>query len=154
MISFELSTHIYRPLSQVFVFVTTPENDFLWQYQTLASARVSGGEVGLGTLFRAVGHFLGQRMERVFEVTSFEQNKIYGYQSLSGPVTSQTLYHFEIMGARTVLRMAVQLDSANSLSPVGNMAEKRVKKQYRQDFDLLQNVLETTPLQRSSYLPT
>ena len=50
MISLELSTQIHRPLSQVFAFITTPENDFQWQYGTLASERVSNGEVGEGTL--------------------------------------------------------------------------------------------------------
>ena len=41
MISFDLNTHIYRPLKQVFAFVATPENDFQWQYGTLASTQIS-----------------------------------------------------------------------------------------------------------------
>ena len=81
MIRFDLSTHIYRPLIQVFAFVATPENDFQWQYGTLASAQLSRGEVGLGTLFRVVGHLVGRRIETVYEVTVFEPNKSYGRSS-------------------------------------------------------------------------
>ena len=154
MIRFELSTHIHRPLSQVFAFVTTPENDFQWQYGTLATERVSNGEVGEGTLFRAVGHFLGQRMERVFEVTRFERNKVYAHKSISGPLFSQTLYRFAILGARTVLQVAVQLDPASSLGSVGLKNEKQVRNQYRQDLQLLRTVLETISSPPSPHLPS
>jgi hypothetical protein len=153
MIRLELSTHIHRPLSQVFAFITAPENDFQWQYGTLASERVSTGEVGEGTLFRAVGHFMGQRMERVFEVTCFERNKLYAYKSLSGPLSSQTFFRFAILGARTVLQMAVQLDPGSSLGPVGLKTEKQVGKQYRQDLQLLRTVLESLPGPRPPQLP-
>ena len=80
MIRFEINTHIYRPLRQVYHFVTTPENDFQWQYGTLTCARLTDGEVGLGTLFRGVSHFMGQRVENIFEVTGFELNRIYSYK--------------------------------------------------------------------------
>jgi hypothetical protein len=146
MIILELNTHIHRPLSQVFAFITTPENDFQWQYGTLSSERVSNGEVGQGTLFRAVGHFLGQRMERLFEVTRFERNKLYTYKSLSGPLSSQTSYRFAILGARTVLEMTVQLDPGSSLEPVGFKDKKQVGHQYRQDLHLLRVVLESLPI--------
>jgi hypothetical protein len=153
MISLDLSIHIHWPLSQVFAFITIPENDFQWQYGTLVSERVTSGEVGEGTLFRSVGHFLGRRMERVFQVTRFEQNKLYAYKSLSGPLSSQTLYRFAFLGARTVLQMAVQLDPGSSLGPVGFQNEKQLRNQYRQDLQLLRTVLETIPSERSPHLP-
>ncbi len=59
MISVDLSIHIYRPLKQVFTFVATPENDFQWQYGTLASAQISKGEIGIGTLFHTTEYFMG-----------------------------------------------------------------------------------------------
>lgn len=39
MMKFNLNTDIYRPLQQVFAFVTTPENDFCWQYRPLCRTR-------------------------------------------------------------------------------------------------------------------
>jgi len=72
MINFNISTMIYRPIKQVFDYVSTPENDFQWQYGTLVSARLLEGEVGLGVHFRSVGHLMGQRAQSVFEV-----NRLY-----------------------------------------------------------------------------
>src|SRR5512135_2796431 len=94
MIRFDLDTRIYRPVKQVFAFVATPKNDFQWQYGTLASAQISNGEIGMGTLFRAVGHLMGERIEAVYEITVFDSNKRYGFKSVSGPVDSYTLYTF------------------------------------------------------------
>src|SRR5215213_8944264 len=94
MISFDLRTLIYRPISQVFRFVASPENDFQWQYGTLASTQLSNGDMRIGTLFRAVGHFMGQRTASVFEVTDFEVDRQYGFKSISGPVAFHTLYTF------------------------------------------------------------
>ena len=153
MISFDVSTHIHRPLRQVFCFVATPENDFQWQYGTLASARISEGEIGLGSLFRAVGHFMGQRMESVFEVTGFEPNIAYGYRSLSGPMVSQTIYTFGMMGGRTEIRLSVQINPGNSFKPNVIMIEKRVKKQYRENLALLKDVLEVSRMERSPQPP-
>jgi hypothetical protein len=43
MIILKVSTMICRTVKQVFDFVSAPENDFQWQYGTLAAARVSDG---------------------------------------------------------------------------------------------------------------
>ena len=148
MIRFEINTHIYRPLRQVFHFVTTPENDFQWQYDTLTCAPLTEGEMGLGTLFRAVGHFMGQRVESVFEVTGFELNKVYGYKSLSGPMVSNTLYTFEIAGGKTEVRMSIQIHPGDLLASSIHMAEKKLKKQYRENLALLKDLLESRQVER------
>lgn len=154
MINFDLGTHIVRPLRQVFLFVTTPENDFQWQYGTLASARLSEGEFGVGSLFRAVGLFLGRRMESIFEVTGLEPYKMYSYRSQPGPVISQTVYTFDIRGGRTEMRLSIQMDPGDFFEQTPTMTEKRLKKQYRENLALLKNVLETTRMEQSARLPT
>src|SRR5271157_624670 len=88
---------IYRPVKQVFDFISIPENDFQWQYGILKSAQISEGGIGVGTFFRSIGHFMGRRIEGTFEVTEYEPNKKYGFKSLSGPLHSQTLYTFELL---------------------------------------------------------
>jgi hypothetical protein len=54
MIHLDISTIIYRPIRQVFDFVSTPENDFQWQYGTLATASLSGDVSKKGPLFEAL----------------------------------------------------------------------------------------------------
>jgi hypothetical protein len=82
MINLNVSTKIYRPIKQVFDFVSNPENDFQWQYGTLAAARLPDGTDRLGSFFRTIGHLLGQRLQGVFEVTEYEPNSKYAFRSM------------------------------------------------------------------------
>lgn len=142
MIKFDLNTDIYRPLQQVFAFVVTPENDFHWQYGTLTSAQISTGAMGIGTLFRVVGHFMGQRMESVYEVTELEPSKKYGFKSLSGPIDSYTLYRFEIIKGGTRISNSTQISWGEPFKSNPITAEKMVRKEYRENLALLKNILE------------
>jgi len=142
MISFDLDTNIYRPLNQVFRFVATPENDFQWQYGTLTSIQISEGEIGVGTVFRSVGHFMGHRIESIYEVTEFEPNKSYGFKTRSGPMDSQTLYTFEIIGSCTKINISTCISSGDLLKPDNGAIVKKVKKQYRENLALLKGILE------------
>lgn len=142
MISFDLSTHIYRPLTQVFSFVANPENDFQWQYGTLDSNQISRGEMGLGTLFHVTGNFLGQRIESTYEVTEFVLNKSYGFSSRSGPLDSHTLYTFEINKATTKFSMLTQIRIGELFKTDECSVEKKIKKQCKENLALLKGVLE------------
>jgi len=64
MINLNISALIYRPVNQVFDFVSAPENDFQWQYGTLETARLSKGGSVTGSFFRSVGHLMGRRSLR------------------------------------------------------------------------------------------
>ena len=152
MISFDLGTFILWPLKQVFSFVTTPENDFQWQYGTLASARLSKGEFRLGSIFHVVGHFLGERRESVCEVTEFVPYTRYSYRSQSGPILSNTAYSFDMKGGRTELQLAVQIHPGDLFKPSIAMSEKQLKKQYKENLALLKDILEITKRERGARL--
>ena len=142
MIRFDLNTHISRPLTQVFTFVATPDNDFQWQYGTLASVQISNGEVGMGTLFRAVGHWLGLRIETVYVVTAFEPNKRYGFKSISGPLDSSTLYSFEMSAGGTKIHLSIETNPRELFKSNDAVVLKKVKKQYKENLAILKRVLE------------
>jgi|ERR1041385_3366512 hypothetical protein len=149
MIHFDLNTRIYRPLIQVFAFVAAPENDFQWQYGTLASAQISHGEMGLGTLFRVMGNLLGQRIETVYEVTVFEPNKRYGFKSVSGPVDLYVLYTFEISQGGTMVALSVETDPETLSRPNSAMVVKQFKKQQRENLAMLKSILEARQIVRT-----
>lgn len=149
MIKFDLNIDIYRPLEQVFAFVATPENDFHWQYGTLMSAKISKDAMAVGTLFRVVGHFMGQRMESVYEVMEFEPNKRYGFKSLSGPIDSYTLYTFDLVKGRTRILHSTQI-SLGAPFKSNPITERRVKKEYRENLALLKDILEESPVRGPS----
>ena len=133
---------IERPVKQVFDFMSAPENDFQWQYGTLATARLSGCVSAIGTLFRSIGHLMGQRNLSTFEVTEYELNKKYGFQSLSGPLQSRTSYTFEIVAGSTKITVSTQANVVGFFRVADGILEKKIKKQLKEDLIMLKNLLE------------
>lgn len=144
MINLNASINIYRPIHQVFEFISTTENDFQWQYGTLESARVSAGAPGVGAFFRSIGHVMGRRLVGTFEITAFEANRSYGYKSLTGPLESETLYTFEMGGGSTRINVQTQVRVADSLQVHERIFEKQLKRQLKENLVLLKGLLEGT----------
>jgi hypothetical protein len=142
MIDLHVSTLIYRPVKQVFDFVSVPENDFQWQYGTLASSRLPDGVSKIGSFFRSIGHLLGHRNQGIFEVTEYEPNSKYSFKSLSGSLHVQTSYTFESAGASTKISISTQAHAANSFQLNERLVEKKMKKQLKENLLLLKDLLE------------
>lgn len=142
MINLNVSTMIYRPVKQVFDFVSAPENDFQWQYGTLAAARLPDGVDRIGSFFRTIGHLLGQRMQGVFEVTEYEPNRKYAFRSISGPLHLQTCYTFEIASGSTKISITTQAYAANLFEMNERLLERKMKKQLKENLTLLKDLLE------------
>lgn len=144
MIHLEMSTMIYRPIKQVFDFVSTPENDFQWQYGTLATSRLSEGISKKGTAFRSIGHLMGHRVQGTFEVIEYKPNREYGFKSLSGPLHSQTLYTFEMANGGTKITMSTWAHMANFFQINERLLGKKIKTQLKENLTLLKGLLEET----------
>ena len=145
MINLISSTLIERPVKQVFDFMSTPENDFQWQYGTLASARISEDANKRGTSFRSIGHLMGRRVQSTFEVTAYEPNKIYGFKSLSGPLQSHTSYTFEMNKDSTQIDISTQVTMINFFQVNQGVLEKHMKQQLEENLALLKDLLEAEP---------
>ena len=145
MIKVTASIVIYRPLAQVFDFVSAPANDFEWQYGTLASGQISQGEAGVGASFRTIGHLMGQRMHRTFEITEYEADSRFGFRSLSGPLESHTLYRLETANGSTRIDVSTQAMAVNALQMRESDLAKHMQKQLREDLALLKSLLESGP---------
>jgi hypothetical protein len=144
MIHIDLVTNIYRPLTQVFSFISNPANDFQWQYGTVAAARIAEGESGLGSMFRTLTTIMGRRIESLNEVTEYEPNRRYGFKSLTGPVDSHTVYSFEMAAGSTRLTISTDLDQRDLFKISDAIVEKKFKRQYKENFNLLKQVLESS----------
>jgi len=142
MINLNITAMIYQPVRQVFEFMSSPENDFQWQYGTLASARISEGESKVGTFFRSVGHLMGRRVQSTFEVTEFKPNEKYGFKSLSGPLQSYTSYSFKMDRGCTQIDISTQVNVVNSLQLNEGVLEKKMRKQLKENLALLKDILE------------
>lgn len=146
MINVNVSTIIYRPVQQVFDFVSKPENDFQWQYGTLETARLSEGANHLRTIFRSIGHLMGRRNLSTFEVAEYEQNKKYRIKSLSGPLQLQTTYTFETVNSGTQINVSIQASVTNFHQLHEGLVEKSLRKQLKENLALLKDLLETSQI--------
>jgi hypothetical protein len=144
---------IYSPVNQVFDFVSTPENDFQWQYGTLASAGLSEGVATIGTSFRSIGHLMGHRVESTFEVTEYELNRKYGFKSLSGPLHSQTSYTFEVIKGVTKINLFMEAILVNRFQVDEGVLEKRMRKQLKENLAMLKEVLEVRRIPPAIHSP-
>jgi hypothetical protein len=142
MINLISSTLIERPVQQVFDFVSTPENDFQWQYGTLATARLSKGNSLMGTFFRSIGHLMGRRNLGTFEVTEFEPNEKYSFKSLSGPLHSSTSYILENVSGRTRINRFIQASASDFFHITEKLIWKTMKTQLEEDVARLKTLLE------------
>ena len=142
MIDITCNTSIYRPIKRVFDFISTPENDFQWQYGTLASTRLSEGLVGLGANFQSVSHFMEYRIQSTFEVTAYEPNLKYGFKSISGPLQSFTAYTLEILKNCTQVTVSMQANAINLIGLNESVLEKKMKRQIKDNLAMLKSILE------------
>jgi hypothetical protein len=150
MINLSSSTVIHRPVRQVFDFVSTFENDFEWQYGTLATARLPRDRSTVGTFFRSIGHLMGRRVISTFEVTDYEPDQKYGFKSLSGPLQSQTSHTFDSSGTGTKIHISVQANVVNFFQADASVLEKNMKKQLKENLAMLKTILEAKPIASSS----
>jgi hypothetical protein len=142
MIHLEMSTLIYQPLAQVFDFVSMPENDFQWQYGTLATARLSGSLIKPGAFFRSVGHVLGRRNVAVFEMTAYELNKTIEFKSVSGPLHVWSTYAFAATVSGTRITISTRAHVVNFVYLDEAVLEYKIKKQWKEDLRTLKYLLE------------
>jgi hypothetical protein len=143
MIQIISSTQIYRPIKRVFDFISTPENDFQWQYGTLASISTPESKAGLGACFQSTGVIMGHRYQGTFEVTEFEPNSKYGFKSLSGPLQSFTSYALDIVRGSTEVKLSMQANIVNWMDSNESVLEKKMKKQLKENLAMLKTILET-----------
>jgi polyketide cyclase/dehydrase/lipid transport protein len=142
MIKLISSILIERPIKQVFDFISTPENDFQWQYGTLATASLPKARGTLQTFFRSIGHLMGHRNLSTFEVTEYEPNQNYGFKSLSGPVHSCTSYTLKNINGRTRLRIYIQASAPNFFKITEKLLGMTMKEQLEGNVAMLKEILE------------
>jgi hypothetical protein len=137
---------IYKPIRPVFDFVSTPENDFQWQYEILAASKLSENASRMGSFFRSIGHFMGQRIQGTFEVTEYEPDRKYGFKSLSGPLHSQTSYTFKVNKGSTKVSISTQAQIGDFFQMNERTIEQNMKKQMKENLALLKELLEAKPI--------
>ena len=143
MISIYLNALILRPVWEVFDFIANPENNSQWQYGSLESVQLSAGDMQVGTVFSSLGHFMGRRIQSDCEVTEFETNKSYGFETISGPIQLQTSYNFEALDRGTNVIISSLINPGGFFKLIDPVVARAVKKQFKENLTTLKELVET-----------
>jgi uncharacterized membrane protein len=142
MININLNKLILRPVQEVFDFIVMLENNPQWQYGSLVSVLESPGDMRVGTLFSSFGHFMGRRIQSNFEVTEFETNKTYGFESISGPIQLKTSYSFEAIDRGTTVTVSSQVNPGRFFKLVDPIVARVAREQFKENLARLKKILE------------
>jgi uncharacterized protein YndB with AHSA1/START domain len=77
MIKIEHSMLINRPIEEVFAFATDIDKLPQWNTLIVEAKKTTDGPMDVGTKIEIVNRLLGRQMKNTYEVTQFEQNKLY-----------------------------------------------------------------------------
>ena len=103
----------------------------------------------VGTVFGSFGHFMGRRIQSDFEVTEFEANKSYGFETISGPIQLQTSYSFEAVNRGTNVIVSSLINPGGFFKLLDPIVARATKKQFKENLARLKELLETREIIRS-----
>lgn len=142
MFNLSINTRIEVPVERVFDYMCNPENDFRWQYGTLATATITNRHNKKGIYFRSIGHLLGRRNLGTYQVIESIANRKYRFKSLSGPLHFHTAYTFDVDGDCTKVNIYIRIGVVNFFRMNERILERRTKRQLRENMTMLKSLLE------------
>ena len=142
MINLDLSTLIDRPVKDVFVFVTNPNNMSKWNSAVVSMQQITPGAVGMGTKFKSVGEMMGRRIEGEMQVVAFEPDAKYGFQMNAGPVQVNVVLSFKTVGTGTKLSLNAQGNPGGLFKLAEGVMTGRIKSMMEENLARLKSVLE------------
>lgn len=142
MIKIEHSVVINRHIKEVFAFASDVEKKSQWSAEVLEAKKTSEGPLGVGTTFKAVGRFLGRRIENTLEVTQYEPNRKFGFKSTSGPVQTEYTDTFESVEGGTKVTVVLEAETGGFFKLAQPILARMVRRQFKTNYANLKDILE------------
>ena|SRR5712692_444811 len=146
MAKLEISTVINRPVEEVFAFLSNPENWPKWISGSIEAKKTSEGPIGVGTTWRPVNTFLGQRMEAEAECTEYEPNRRFATKSKSGPIPTKNQTTFESVEGGTRVDVRLEAEPGGFFKLAEPLLVSIVKRQFEADLANLKDLMEAHAL--------
>ena len=146
MASFEFSVTINRPAAEVFKVLTDFNSYKKWQAGVIESTVLSAGAMGVGTKYRFVSEFMGQKIESEGEVTAYESPSKYAWKSTKGPFPMQETTTLESSGGSTNVKTMVAAELGGFFKLAEGMVVGQAKKQFDADYQKLKAMMESGEL--------
>ena len=133
---------IDRRPAEVFKFLAHLENVPRWNYAISETRKISGGAVGVGSMYRQT-RTVPTRSDETFEVTEFEPDRRLSIRGALGPFESEITYVLAPADNGTTLTNTMDLRSSGPLRLVAPLVAARVKSAVAANLGSLKQILET-----------
>jgi carbon monoxide dehydrogenase subunit G len=142
MINLDFSTLINRPVKDVFVFISDPNNMSKWNSAVVSIQQVTPGAVGIGTKFKTVGEAIGRRLEGELQVQTYEPESKCSFQLNAGPMQMNLTLSLKAIDTGTNLTLSVQGNPAGVFKLAEGVMTGQVKSLMEGNLAKLKSVLE------------
>ena len=142
MIKQESTQEINAPIQKVFALVTDFRKNAEWQDGVIESTQTPDGPTQMGTNFKTVRTFLGQKLEATGEVTEFEPNKKFAFKSTSGPIKFNLMQTFESVSGGTKVTIHVEMEAGGFFKLAEGALAGNMKKTFEDQAAKLKALLE------------
>jgi carbon monoxide dehydrogenase subunit G len=138
----EASVTIDRPVEEVFAFMSNPENDEQWASGISDVAKTSEGPPTIGTTYRGVIRFLGQRLEWTSEVTKYQPSEAVVFSVSGGPLQLEETVSFEPVDEGTKVDVVYEGDPGGLFELGSRVVVRMWQGQMEGDLAKLKGILE------------
>lgn len=142
MAMFEFSITIHRPAADVFKALTNFDSYKTWMTGVIESKILTPTPMGVGSQYRFVSTFLGQKIESEGEVTEYDPPKRYAWKSLKGPFPMEETTTLESIGGSTTVKVTTIAELGGFFKLAEGMVVSQSKKQFESDYQKLKELLE------------
>ncbi len=143
MARIEASVVINRPLKEVADYMRDVKSWPEWQAGLLEAEVTKETPEVVGSTYRGVQHFLGQRMEWTAEHTAFEPYKSETMRTVMGSQVSDATTTYEEVEGGTKVTIVAEAEPAPGLFKIAEPVLVRIYgREVQRSLDLLKDILE------------
>ncbi|MFW9850975.1 MAG: SRPBCC family protein [Candidatus Thorarchaeota archaeon] len=144
MIKFEINVLIDRPITDVFDYVSNTENEPHWNSEVVDVERIGTCEDELNCKYKMKRVIGKKRVENIYRVTEYKENKLLTIKTLTGPTPFTYRYSFEPIGRSTRISLKGKVkDEGLPFEARTFLASHMIKLGVTNNFHTLKSILES-----------
>jgi uncharacterized protein YndB with AHSA1/START domain len=140
------SIFINRPAQEVFIAITDPAKQSLWQSMTQTAEWTSNGSHGVGSTMKVVARFLGRKIESEIEITAWEPPHRVDFKFVNGPYPAEVTNTLESQGDGTLLTARSQGNMGSFFKLAEGLVARQLEKQLDANNETLKLLMESGQL--------
>lgn len=142
MVELELHLTIKRPVETVFRYVSNVEKLPKWAEVALQARQITDGPVQVGTQVEVDIELHGHHVRAVYEVTKFEENRLFVFQTSNAPFYLENVYRFSEVNGGTRLDVTSVGEGRGLSRAFESLATQFLDRQFTHDHERLRDMLE------------